>query len=196
MPYSESDVETTSSLTTTPIAQQTALRQIVKVMGELPQEWKETKFDEGGFAVAKGGQGEPFWILKATWPLKDRVESIIDKPPSLFISGQGEAVEAIDTSVDDGPETVTFDLEFRVPYPATIDSMVWKPTAVCVGGGYFAAYSDEIEEMLKAFPRISGSEVLLSVDLLFRTFIYDPAKRIQAEELVTHAWFRLAVDSE
>ena len=134
--------------------------------------------------------------MEETRPLKDRVGGIIDEPPSLFISSQGEAVEAIDTSMDDGPETVTFDAEFRVPYPATIDSMVWKPTAVCVEGGYFAAYSDETDEMLKAFPRISGSEALLLVDLLFKTFTYDPAERIKAEELVTHAWFHPAVDSE
>ncbi|KAK4161589.1 kinase-like domain-containing protein [Cladorrhinum sp. PSN259] len=173
-----------------------ALRQIVKVMGELPQEWKEKKFDENGFAVANGEQGKPFWILKETRPLKDRVGGIIDEPPSLFISSQGEAVEAIDTSMDDGPETVMFDKEFRVPYPATMESMVWKPTTVCVEGGYFAAYSDETDEMIKSFPRISGSEALLLVDLLSKTFTYDPAKRIQAEELVTHAWFHSAVDSE
>jgi len=91
---------------------------------------------------------------------------------------------------------VSFDLEFRVPYPAAIESMVWKPTAVCVEGGYFAAYSDELEETLKAFPRISRSEASLLLDLLFRTFAYDPAKRITAEELVVHAWFRPAVSSE
>jgi serine/threonine-protein kinase SRPK3 len=173
-----------------------ALRQIVKAMGKLPQEWKETKFDEGGFAVAEGEQGEPFWTLEETRPLKDRVGGIMDEPPSLFINNQGEAVEAIDTSMDDGPEMVTFDEEFRIPYPATIDSMMWKPTAVCVEGGYFAAYSDETDEMLKAFPRISESEAALLVDLLVRTFTYDPAKRITAEELVTHAWFHPAADSE
>jgi len=52
-------------------------------------------------------------------------------------------------------------------------------------GVYFAAYSDETDEMLKAFLRISASEALLLVDLLFKTFTYDPAKRIKAEELVT-----------
>jgi len=173
-----------------------ALRQIVKAMGELPQAWKQTKFDENGFAVAKGGQGEPFWSLKEARPLEDRVGGITDEPLSLFISSQGEAVEAIDTSTEEEPETVAFDLELRVPYPASIASMVWKPTAVCVEGGYFAGYSDETDEMLKAFPRISGSEALLLVDLLFKIFTYDPARRIKAEELVTHAWFHLAVDSE
>ena len=177
-----------------------ALRQIVKVMGDLPGEWKQTEFDEDGFAVAKGEQGNPFWSLKEKRPLKDRVAGIIDEPPSLFISSQGEAVEAIldDAIVEDGDGrgTVTFDEEFAVPYPAPIASMVWKPTAICVEGDYFAAYSDETDEMLKAFPRISGSEALLLADLLFKTFEYDPAKRIKAHKLVTHAWFHPAAGFE
>lgn len=173
-----------------------ALRQIVKAMGELPQEWKQIKFNENGFAAAKGEQGEPFWVLEETRPLKDRVGGIIDEPPSLFISSQGEVVEAIDISMINGPGTGIFDPDFRVPYPATINSMVWRPTAVCVEGAYFDSYSDETDEMLKAFPRISGCEALLLVDLLFKIFTYDPAKRIKAEELVTHAWFHPDVDSE
>ncbi|KAK4451219.1 kinase-like domain-containing protein [Podospora aff. communis PSN243] len=173
-----------------------ALQQIVKTMGDLPQEWKETKFDEDGFAVAEGKQGEPIWSLKETRPLKDRVDDIIDEPPSLFISSQGEAVEAIDTSIDDGPDAVVFDEEFRIPYPATMDSMVWKPTAICVDGDYFAAYSDETDEMLKAFPRKTASEAALLSDLLSKTFTCDPAKRITAEELITHAWFCPAVGSD
>ena len=173
-----------------------ALRQIVKAMGELPQVWKQTKFDEDGFAVAEGEEGEPFWSLEEIRSLEDRVGGIIDEPPSLFISCQGEAVEAIDTSMEAEPGTVAFDLELRDPYPAWIGSMVWRPTAVCVEGGYFTAYSDETDAMLKAFPSISGSEALLLVDLLFNIFTYDPSKRIKAEELVTHAWFHPAVDSE
>jgi len=64
VPFSESDSETTSFFDYDTDCPEDGLRQIVKVMGELPQEWKQTKFDENGFAVAKGEQGKPFWSLK------------------------------------------------------------------------------------------------------------------------------------
>jgi len=68
--------------------------------------------------------------------------------------------------------------------------MVWKPTAVCVGGSYFAACSDETDDMLKAFPSISESKASLLIDFLSKVFTYDPAKRLKAEGLATHPWFQ------
>lgn len=167
-----------------------ALRQIVKAMGELPEEWRQTKFDEEGFAVVEGEGGEPFWSLEETQPLENRVRAIVDEPPGLFINGQGEALDA----VVEEPEAPMFDGDaaLRVPYPAALSSMLWKPTAVCVDGAYFTAYSDETDDMLEAFPRISESETSLLVDLLSKAFMYNPATRLEAEELVTHPWFRPA----
>lgn len=173
-----------------------ALRQIVKAVGELPNEWKQTQFDEEGYAIVDGRAGEPFWSLEETRSLENRVRGIIDEPVSLFINGYGKAVGAMD--IDEEPEAVMFedDAALRVPYPAALSSMVWKPTAVCVGGAYFTAYSDETDRMLEAFPRISKPEVSLLVDLLSKVFTYDPIKRLKAEELVMHPWFRPAESSE
>jgi serine/threonine protein kinase len=66
---------------------------------------------------------------------------------------------------------------------------VWKPTAVCVSGVYLTEYSDKMDDVFEAFPRISESETSLLVNLLSMVFTYDPAKRPKAEELVMHPWF-------
>ncbi|KAI2785551.1 kinase-like protein [Daldinia loculata] len=170
-----------------------ALRQIVKTLGELPEEWKQAKFDEEGVAVADGERGELFRSLEETRPLEDRVPGIIDEPPGLFIDRLGEAVNA----TDEKPGAAMFDDDaaLREPYSPALSSIVWKPTAVCVAGTYFIAYSDELDGILEAFPRISELEASLLVDLLSKVFTYDPATRLKAEELVTHPWFHLTVTS-
>ncbi|KAK0629475.1 kinase-like domain-containing protein [Bombardia bombarda] len=155
-----------------------ALRQIVKAIGELPEEWKQTRFNrEGRLAVADGEESELFWSFEEKRPLEDRVR-------------------AVEATVDE-PEAAMFDGDamLREPYPAAFRSMMWKPTAVCVAGTYFTAYSDEKDDMLGAFPRISEPEASLLVDLLSKIFTYDPATRPTAEELVTHPWFHLAMAS-
>ncbi len=159
-------------------------------MGELPEAWKQIKFNEDGFAVFKEGEGEQFWSLEETQPLEDRVLGIIDEPTGRFINAQGEAVEVTDAEMEKSRRAVMFGVEFTVPYPAAVRSMVWKPTAVCVDGGFFVAYSDETGQMLEASPRISKPEASLLADLLSKIFTYDPAKRLRAEELVEHPWFR------
>ncbi|KND90073.1 Serine/threonine-protein kinase spk-1 [Tolypocladium ophioglossoides CBS 100239] len=169
-----------------------ALRQIVKAVGELPEEWKQTQFDKDGFALAEGVEGDPFWSLEETQPLEDRIRDILDEPASLFITDQGGALEEMDVE----PDIVLFDVELTVPYPAAFGSIIWRPTAVCVGGIYFTGYSHKTEDKLNAFPKISASEAALLTDLLSKVFTYDPAKRFDAEELVTHPWFHPDVGCE
>ncbi|TAQ86406.1 hypothetical protein B7494_g5279 [Chlorociboria aeruginascens] len=82
-----------------------ALRQIVKAVGELPENWRHTKFDKEGFAVVDGEGGELFWSLEETWPLKDQVRGIVDEPPGFVHKSLGEAVKAM----DGGPEAAIFD---------------------------------------------------------------------------------------
>ncbi|KAJ3544706.1 hypothetical protein NM208_g2910 [Fusarium decemcellulare] len=171
-----------------------ALRQIEKTLGPLPDEWKDTKFNPQGLAVVDGGDGEPYWSLDETRPLKDRVHAIFDEPPSLFISREGEAVEIPDEEVDG----VLFDDDaaMRVPYSPAFSSMVWRPTAVCVAGTYMAGYTEETDGILEAFPRIPEREEELLLDLLSKIFTYDTAKRLKAEEVVEHPWFSLARTSK
>lgn len=159
-------------------------------MGDLPEKWKETKFIEDGFPVKEGESGEKFWSLEKKKPLVDRIGAIFDEPPSLYINDQGEALETADVEM----EEAMFDdwAAFREPYPSSLTSKLWKPTAVCVDGLYMTGYSEETDEALKAFPRISDTEAALFLDLLSKIFTYDPAARITAEALVTHPWFYTA----
>ncbi|RYP90065.1 hypothetical protein DL770_003804 [Monosporascus sp. CRB-9-2] len=172
-----------------------ALRQIVKAVGELPEKWRQKKFDEEGFPVVEGEGGEVFWSLEETQPLDDRVGAIVGEPAGLFINGRGEALEAVDMDGEPEPAMFDDDAALRVPYPAALGSVVWKPTAICIDGSYFTAYSDETYGMLEAFPRIAESEALLLVDLLSKIFTYGPAKRIKAEELATQPWFHSIANS-
>lgn len=167
-----------------------ALRQIVQTIGDLPEEWGETKFDENGFAVREGESGEKFWILEKTKPLAGRIRAIFDKPPSLYINDAGEALEAADVET----EAAMFEdwAALREPYPSSLASKLWKPTAVCADGLYMTAYSDETDHALKAFPRIRDAEATLLLDLLRKIFMYDPAERISAEALLMHPWFHTA----
>lgn len=177
-----------------------ALVQIVKAMGELPEQWRQTKFDEEGFAIIEKGKekeeeerGELFCNSEDTRPLEDRVRAIVDEPPDLFINSHVHD-ETIEGDMGNGESKVEIfedpnDLALRMPYSAALGGMVWKPTAVCVQGVYFTAYSEETERMLEAFPRISESEKEVLVDLLSKIFTYDPAVRLTAEELTAHPWF-------
>lgn len=170
------------------------LRQIVKIMGEegMPQGWKETKFDGNGFPIpgdasAWGGQ-EPwqFWDVEdRRSSLRDRVRAIVDEPAGLFINSRGEVVG----EPEERPAPPVFgDEAARVPYASHLREVVWKPTAVCVDGEYFWGY-EEGRDVLAGFPRIKEAEVSLLMDLLSKIFVYDPAKRPTAEELVGHPWF-------
>jgi serine/threonine protein kinase len=168
-----------------------ALQQIVKTLGEekLPQEWRQTRFDEDGFAVADGEQGgEPFWTLEDSRPLRERVRSIVDEPKGLCVDASGEVVEMTE---EPAPGFFPDWVALRAAYPDWTKGMVWKPTAVCVEGEYIEGYGEETDELLKAFPRIGEREAELLVDLLDKMFRYDPAERITAEEVVEHPWFAL-----
>lgn len=166
-----------------------ALRQIVKTLGDLPEEWRTTRFNTDGRAVPEDDEGDPFWTLEERRPLEDRLREIFDEPPSLFIDQQGNIVEP--TAVEPDPTDFADEAAFRVPYPSSLKSLMWKPTAISVAGHYIAWYSEETDELLKAFPKISEPELSFLMDLLSKMFEYDPEKRIKAEELVTHPWFTL-----
>ncbi|KAI1267449.1 kinase-like protein [Xylariaceae sp. FL1019] len=178
-----------------------ALQQIVKTVGELPEEWKHIKFDEDGIAVVDGEGEEVDWSVPEKRPLGVRVRDIMEEPPSMFINYSGEAVEA--TVEVPKPAMSYYDDGSGEAYSAAFSSMLWQPVAVSVDGHYlldsFIPDSDGWngrDRIIKAFPRISEPEAAMLVELLSRIFTYDPATRLKAEELVTHPWFHLAATSE
>ncbi|RMD41612.1 hypothetical protein DV735_g3524, partial [Chaetothyriales sp. CBS 134920] len=175
-----------------------ALREIAKAMGPLSEEWKQTRFSEDGLPVTDPNdtteakaQPEEFEILVDSRPLANRVRDIIDEPAGLFINTQGEEepepehkayVHYSSFIKTDGPNK---------PYAASLRSMLWKPTAVCMAGNYFAAYCDLTDVLLKSFPRMAEPEASVLIDLLSKIFTYDPAARPKAKDLLTHPWFHI-----
>jgi serine/threonine protein kinase len=126
--------------------------------------------------------------LEESKPLGGRVRSIVDEPKGLAVDRKGEVVEMTE---EPAPGVFGDWAAMRAPYPDWAKGMVWKPTAVCVEGGYIEGYGEETDEMLRAFPRIEEREAALLVDLLEKMFRYDPAERVTAEEVVGHPWFAL-----
>ncbi|KAL8295833.1 hypothetical protein RB597_009103 [Gaeumannomyces tritici] len=169
-----------------------ALTVIAEVIGELPEDWAQTRFNYDGFLAEDDEPGDPYLPPDTARPLEGHVRGIVDEPASLFISADGKLVDPADVNP---PSPVMPEWHpLREPYPPPLRSMVWKPTAICVAGNYFVAYSSggETEKMLEAFSKIPEREADLLFDLLSKIFIYDPDKRLTAEEVVAHPWFRFS----
>ncbi|EJT70664.1 serine/threonine protein kinase [Gaeumannomyces tritici R3-111a-1] len=169
-----------------------ALTVIAEVIGELPEDWAQTRFNYDGFLAEDDEPGDPYLPPDTARPLEGHVRGIVDEPASLFISADGRLVDPADVNP---PSPIMPEWHpLREPYPPPLRSMVWKPTAICVAGNYSVAYSSggETEKMLEAFPKIPEREADLLFDLLSKIFIYDPDKRLTAEEVVAHPWFRFS----
>lgn len=163
------------------------LQEMVVTLGNLPQNLKATMFDEDGYPLANGCKGRPFEDYGERNLLKDRVRNIKDKPAGSFIDSD---VEKRHPSHSPEGDLCPFCPE-NEPLPAAFDSMLWKPTAICVAGEYVSGYSDRSDRLFQAFPSISRTETLLFFDLLSRIFQWDPSKRPSAQELLGHRWFTL-----
>lgn len=170
-----------------------ALFEIFRALGgKIPEDWAQTRFNEDGYVVE---EDEPGWAFGGTIlkprPLEGRVRDIFDEPAGLFLSAGGVVVPPpLDGSHLEGESWFgPRDLALREAFPAPLRSKLWRATAVCFGGKYFFAYSDETTEMLKAFPKISEREGDLLLDLLRKIFVYDADERLTIEEVVAHPWF-------
>ena len=89
------------------------------------------------------------------------------------------------------PEHTISCSEQHQPFPACFSEMLWNPQAVRVDNRYIRGYDDDWDEVLAALPKIPEHEAVLLLDLLSKVFVFDPAKRPTASELLSHAWFRL-----
>lgn len=179
------DIFFENGLTDTPAD---ALLAMITVLGKLPEKWHNTLMTKDGYPTKDQRKGRPFqeWWPSEPRPLKQRVAEIWDAPPAVSINGKGEAqVMPVELAACWDPD----DLLLRAPFSESFDSMIWRPTAICVDGGFIRYYGDETEELLKSFPKISEEEASLFLDLLSKTFAYDPADRISASELIEHPWF-------
>lgn len=164
------------------------LQQIESTIGDLPVGWADVLFDDGWPATDDSLFAEVNHYGFPRRPLQERIYSLLDEPPSLYIDSCGEP--EIPTE-DPAPPHLPDHGPMRVPYAVAYRSMIWKPTAVCIDGDYHTSYSDEMEDAFRgAFPRIRVEEASLLLDLLSRIFVYDAASRPSLKNIAAHPWFR------
>lgn len=151
-----------------------------QTIGEMPTEWQDTLWDYDGQPTKDPEKGKRL----SKWPgersLKDLVRRIWDQP-------KGDVVETGTTR----PRRILYSLDENKPFPSCFSNMVWKPTAVRVDNVYLYGYNDESDALLDAMPKIAESEATLLYDLLSKIFVYDPTKRLTANEILDHPWFHL-----
>lgn len=165
------------------------LRQIERTIGNLPDGWDDVLFDEDGWpTTANSPSAQLNWYGLPRLTLKERIFSLLDEPPSLYMNSHGQP--EIPTE-EPAPPRWPDEAPMRVPYASSYRSLIWKPTAVCIDGEYHTSYGDEMEIAFRgAFPRIRYEEALLLLDLFTRIFVYDAASRPSLEEIAAHPWFR------
>jgi serine/threonine protein kinase len=151
--------------------------------GGLPGEWqKNTLWDQQGWPTKDAKEGklyEQYWDGDER-SLKRLVYKIWDEP-------KGSAVE---TGATRPKRRVFLEYEHQ-PFSSQFSGMVWNPKAIKVDGSYLVGYDDEWKMKLAALPKIPDHEAALLYDLLSQIFVYDPAKRPTAEEILKHPWFHI-----
>ncbi|KAK4215445.1 kinase-like domain-containing protein [Rhypophila decipiens] len=162
------------------------LRYIILTLGDMPPEWQEILWDEDGMPTRDPGAGNPLEKLESMEkrPLKDLVRKIWDEPEGHVVqTGAASSLEEDDCKPDYWGD--------RIPYAACFEDMVWKPKAVRVDNTYMYRYNREQLAVLKELPQIPEHEADLLFDLLSKIFVYDPARRPTAEEVLGHPWFHM-----
>lgn len=76
------------------------------------------------------------------------------------------------------------------PFSPHFSDMVWNPKAVKVDNVYLYGYGDGWNELLEVLPKIPDQEAVLLHDLLAKIFVYDPADRLKAEQILDRPWFQ------
>ena len=151
--------------------------------GNMPEEWQQnTLWDQQGWPTKDANEGKPheqYWEGDER-SLKDLVYKTWDEP-------KGRAVETGATRAG----RRTFLKHEHEPFSSQFSSMVWNPKAIKVDGSYLVGYDEEWPVKLAALPKIPDHEAALLYNLLSQIFVYDPAKRPTAEEILKHPWFHI-----
>ena len=75
-------------------------------------------------------------------------------------------------------------------YNLCYSTMFWNPRATKIDNTYVNSYDEEEGGLIQAMPTIDPDEATLLCDLLSQIFVYEPEKRIKAEQILQHPWFR------
>lgn len=150
---------------------------------DIPCKWKDTiLWDSQGQPTKDPSKGRPY---EHRWEgdkrsLQDMVYNIWDEP-------EGRTVQTSTSRL--GPK-LGCEREHQ-PFPSCFSDMVWNPRAVKIDDVYLPGYDDELDELLGVLPKIQKQEAALLYDLLSKIFVYDPARRLTAGEMLSHPWFQL-----
>lgn len=150
--------------------------------GDVPHTCKDTLWDSRGMPTKDASKGKPLREPHADdrRPLRDLVYKIWDEP-------NGRAIHT------GSPEEQKVYLEDRhQPFHSSWSKMAWNPRAIRVDDvGYLSGYNDRWDTLLALLPKIPDREAALLYDLLLTIFVYDPARRPTAKELLEHPYFHL-----
>ncbi|KAF5672550.1 CMGC SRPK kinase [Fusarium heterosporum] len=149
--------------------------------GTVPPEWQEgILWDSQGYPTRDTNKGEPYDLewYGLVRSLRGVVYNTWDEPKDRIVQ----------TGIS-RPEDGWRESDHQ-PFPSRFSDMAWNPKAVKVDNAYLFGYGGDWDELQKVLPKISGEEAALLLDLLTKIFVYEPADRLTAEQILNHPWFQ------
>ncbi|KAL5588374.1 hypothetical protein FOBRF1_014902 [Fusarium oxysporum] len=152
---------------------------VSEYIGRMPISWEEPLFDDDGLPTTDTTNGEPLGeILENTRSLKQWISDIWDQPNNL------EELQ----STSAAPDRVK---DENKPYLECYSNKFWKPAAIRIDDIYLGAYSDKVDKIIESLQKISTHEADLLYDLTSKIFVYEPAQRVSARDILAHPWFHM-----
>lgn len=152
---------------------------VSEYLGRMPTLWGEPLFDDDGLPTMDTSNGEPLGeMLENTRSLKQWISEIWDQPENL------EELQSTSTA----PERCR---DENRPYLECYSTKFWKPAAIRIDDIYLGAYSDKVDKIIESLPKIPTHEADLLYDLISKIFVYEPAQRVSAKDILAHPWFHL-----
>ncbi|PCD28747.1 hypothetical protein AU210_011305 [Fusarium oxysporum f. sp. radicis-cucumerinum] len=152
---------------------------VSEYIGRMPTSWGEPLFDDDGLPTTDTTNGESLGeILENTRSLKQWISDIWDQPDNL------EELQSTSTA----PDRVK---DENKPYLECYNNKFWKPAAIRIDDIYLGAYSDKVDKIIESLQKISTHEADLLYDLTSKIFVYEPAQRVSARDILAHPWFHM-----
>ncbi|KAF5260938.1 hypothetical protein FOXYS1_8396 [Fusarium oxysporum] len=152
---------------------------VSEYIGRMPTSWGEPLFDDDGLPTTDTTNGESLGeILENTRSLKQWISNIWDQPDNL------EELQSTSTA----PDRVK---DENKPYLECYNHKFWKPAAIRIDDIYLGAYSDKVDKIIESLQKISTHETDLLYDLTSKIFVYEPAQRVSARDILAHPWFHM-----
>ncbi|KAK2671350.1 Protein kinase domain [Fusarium oxysporum f. sp. vasinfectum] len=152
---------------------------VSEYIGRMPTSWGEPLFDDDGLPTTNTTNGESLGeILENTRSLKQWISDIWDQPDNL------EELQSTSTA----PDRVK---DENRPYLECYSNKFWKPAAIRIDDIYLGAYSDKVDKIIESLQKISTHEDDLLYDLASKIFVYEPAQRVSARDILAHPWFHM-----